>query len=107
MEKKQLDGIFRYWQPLAWLITIVFVAGGTFWSVNDLEKTKAEKSELQIIKNDTDQLCRNKADKTHLASVEQSLIDHKARDDERFEYFKSEINKRLDRIENKIDRLTL
>lgn len=99
------NGLLKHWDKIIYIAGLLFLAGVLFANVSNLRESKAEKSVVNVIDSRTEQLetktmelCESKLDKT-------VFTEHQKRDDERFEYIKADITKRLDRIENKLDNL--
>lgn len=93
------NGLLKYWDKIVYTIGLIFLAGVLYANVTNLKETKAEKSSVSILENDTKQLqvkaadlCDKKLDKTVFDS-------HEKRDDERFNMIHQDVIKRLERME--------
>lgn len=93
---KAMGFVTKYWQIFVFVITVAFVAGGLYANILRLETTKAESYIVVSQGEKIAELCEKKLDKTVFDS-------HEKRDDDRFNLMFTELQKRLDRIENKID----
>lgn len=93
---KTMGFITKYWQIIVFIITITFICGGLYANILRLETSKAESYIVVTQGEKIADLCDKKLDKPVFEA-------HEKRDDERFGIIHSDITKRLDRIENKLD----
>lgn len=93
---KAMGFITKYWHMIVFVLTIVFVGGSLYANIIRLETSKAESYIVVSQGEKIAELCEKKLDKPIFES-------HEKRDDDRFGLMFTELQKRLDRIENKID----